>query len=148
MKRIWLHIKNGLKNSNWMLFWFCAIWTVAHIAILWVEFFLPEFKVSSTMKSVYLPFLGVYTLAKEVKNWTGDNAHQKPGEIFPFIWGGTALIMFLLGFFSKGQYSIPTEMGDICGWVLAIFGGNLASKTFREKKEEKEEKEKEKKEEE
>lgn len=133
-KSMWKPIKESIKNSNEWLFWFTFLWTIVHIALFWIEFIVNgKFRVEHEMTIIYLGFLSTYVTTKEIAKWCGELTHiERVGELFIYIWGLTAFLMFMVKFF-RPELILPSELLRVVLGALAIFVTSRISKTIRSK---------------
>ena len=123
-----------IKNSQTWPFWFCLLWTICHITMMWVSLIsLLAYQVPEGMTWAYASLLGAYTTGKEVNKWVGKKITiAKPGELMVYAWWISLLLMYVV-IFRNATYKLPQEMDSVCFWVLGIFFGGETSKILRSK---------------
>lgn len=120
-------------NEVSVLFPLLTLVTVAYLAMIVAEFFLPAgVRVPGMMMPVYISLLGAYAADKEIRRWVGAPEPQRKGSLFVHLWVLLFLALAIVNFF-RPDYPLPQDLGKVVLQVLAVFFGSRTSKYMKER---------------
>jgi len=120
-------------NEVSVLFPLLSLVTVAYLAMIVAEFFLPSaVRVPGMMMPVYISLLGAYAADKEIRRWVGAPEPARRGSLFVHLWVLLFLALVIVNFF-RADYPLPQDLGKVVLQVLAVFFGSRTSKYIKER---------------
>ncbi|MFH1171323.1 MAG: hypothetical protein V1778_02175 [bacterium] len=121
-------------KSTWFwprecLFWLCAAWTIAQMALITVEFFgCSAVRLPEKMPVYNFLLVAVYAAVKEAARWSHKRLGKKPGEYYFIAWWVFALILFLISSGVRRQLRVPDTTYANCWFVSIVYVASSISK--------------------
>ena len=120
-------------NEVSVLFPLLTLVTVAYLAMIVAEFFLPKaVHMPGMMMPVYISLLSAYAADKEIRRWVGVPEPPRKGSLFVHLWVLLFLALVIVNFF-RTEYPLPQDLGKVVLQVLAVFFGSRTSKYIKER---------------
>ncbi len=123
------------KNGNYFLenFWriLTNIWSILFLIVAVADFFLKgEMSyVLSPFAIVYGAILSIFVGTKEFARWFNMyKSRRHPGEWAAILWSFVVIILEIISWSTKGQYSISTQTISVYIMILTVFAITQSSK--------------------
>lgn len=122
--------ENGMRFwPREYLFWLCAAWTIAQMALIAAEFFgCPVVRLPVKMPVYNFLLVAVYAAVKEAARWSHKKLGKRPGEYLFVAWWAFALTLFLISSAVHRQLRVPDALYANCWFVSIVYVASSLSK--------------------
>jgi Na+/H+ antiporter NhaD/arsenite permease-like protein len=124
--------KQNIEIKSDFKFWRYLInfWSIVFFVVSILDFFARNSygEILNVLAVIYISALAIYVSNKEFERWYDKHDSKHPGEIFVILWTFLVISLFVLSFFFRDEYQVPSSVISSYIAVLTILAVTRKSK--------------------